>query len=413
MTAPYSFDRDFLASLYALRDEPHPLPPEESIQPPPVAAPGPDSRALGEQALARGEVAALLVAGGQGTRLGFDRPKGLFTIGPLSGKSLFQLHAEKVLALSQRFGQPVPLLIMTSHATHDETVAYFAENRQFGLAANQVRFFQQATMPTLCLHTGEALLEQPGVPILSPDGHGGTLTALAASGLLARLKAEGVRHVFYWQVDNPLVKIACPEFLGHHLAARAEVSSKVVAKRDAAERAGVFALVDGRCTIIEYSDLPAHLATQTDSSGRLRLWAGSPAIHLFDVDFLDRMTATPEGLPLHVARKMVPHLHDPVPTQINALKFERFIFDVLPHAERWALVETTREEEFAPVKNATGHDSPATARAALLDQAQRWVQAVGAVPQGDIEISPLFALGPECLRGRLARGQPVSGYLAP
>src|SRR5262249_52659140 len=155
----------------------------------------------------------------------------------------------------------------------------------------------------------------------------------ATSGLLARLKSEGVRHIFYLQVDNPLVNIAEAVFLGHHIAANSEVSSKVISKRNAQERAGVFATVEGCCTIIEYSDLPKHLAAATDEAGQLRLWAGSPATHIFDVAFLERMTADPQGLPLHVARKKVPHIGEPEPTKENALKFERFIFDVLPKAD--------------------------------------------------------------------------------
>ena len=395
------FDPALLASLFARRDEAHPLPPAESIHPVPVASPDPALRPLGEEALRRGEVAVLLVAGGQGTRLGLEQPKGMFPLGPLSGRTLFQIHAEKVLALSRRHGREVPFLVMTSPATHDETLAFFKAHKDFGLV--QVEFFQQGTMPALDLSTGQTLMESPGVPCLSPDGHGGTLTALASSGLLARLRAQGVRHVFYFQVDNPLVDIADPVFLGHHIAQRAEVSSKVVAKRDAAERAGVFALVEGRHGIIEYSDLPIELAQATDQTGRLRLWAGNPAIHLFDAAFLERMTSDPEGLPLHVARKKVPHIGDPSPAEPNALKFERFIFDVLPKAERWLLLETERAEEFAPVKNAEGEDSPATARAAMLAKSARLIEAAGAT--GEAEVGPLFDLG------RLRRGERVSGYL--
>jgi UDP-N-acetylglucosamine/UDP-N-acetylgalactosamine diphosphorylase len=407
----HNYDHAWLASLYARKEEAHNLPPDHAILPPPVDKPDPLKRPIGEAALSRGEVAVLVVAGGQGSRLGFDRPKGIFPIGPVTGKSLFQLHAEKVLALSRRFGKPVPFLIMTSHATHDETVAYFAENKDFGLARGQVCYFEQGTMPSLCLHTGDVLMEKPGVPFRSPDGHGGTLTALASTGLLARLKSEGIRHIFYLQVDNPLVNIAEPLFLGHHIAANSEVSSKVISKRNAQERAGVFATVDGCCTIIEYSDLPKHLAAATDEAGRLRLWAGSPATHIFDVGFLERMTADPQGLPLHVARKKVSHVGEPEPQKENALKFERFIFDVLPKAERWVLLEAAREEEFAPVKNAEGDDSPATAKAALVAQAHRWLIAAGAKPEGDVEISPLVALEARDLKGKVSPGQRVTGYL--
>src|SRR5262249_13982812 len=158
---------------------------------------------------------------------------------------------EKVLALSRRHGAPLPFLLMTSDATHDETVNFFEQHAFFGLPRGEVSFFQQGMMPALDLDTGRLLLEEQHRLFLSPDGHGGTLTALQSSGLLEGMKRRGVRHVFYFQVDNPLVKVADPTFLGHHIAARAEASSKVVAKSGPGEKMGVFALVDGRCTVIE------------------------------------------------------------------------------------------------------------------------------------------------------------------
>src|SRR5262249_20072152 len=153
-----------------------------------------------------GEVAVLVVAGGQGSRLGFDHAKGMFPIGPVSHKSLFQIHAEKVLALSRRHGRPIPLLVMTSPATDAEPRAFFEQHRHFGLPGDQMSFFEQGTMPALDLATGKLLLEAPGRLFTSPNGHGGTLLALADSGLLDRLRARGIRQVFYFQVDNPLVK---------------------------------------------------------------------------------------------------------------------------------------------------------------------------------------------------------------
>ena len=343
-------------------------------------------------------------AGGQGSRLGFEHPKGMFAIGPVSRKALFQIHAEKVLALSRRYGKPLPLLVMTSHATHAETVAFFEENAYFGLPREEVFFFQQGTMPALDLATGRLLMESPGAPFLSPDGHGGTLTALAKSGLLDRLAKRGIRQVFYLQVDNPLVRIADPAFLGHHIAERAEVSSRVIAKNGPKEKMGVLASVGGRCAIVEYSDLSDELAHAVDASGRLRFWAGSPAIHLFSVEFLERMTADPDKLPLHLARKKVPHIDERgehvEPKVENAMKFERFIFDVLPAAERWTVVESLRADEFAPLKNATGADSPAMTEDALSEQVAAWITAAGGeVPRKAdgglvhaLEVSPLFAL---------------------
>src|SRR5262249_17802987 len=209
------------------------------------------------------------------------------------------------------------------------------------------------------------------------------------SGLLDHLRDRGVRHVFYFQVDNPLVKIADPTFLGHHLGRRSEASSKVVAKRSPQEKVGVFAQVNGRCTLIEYSDLPDELARQTDETGRLRLWAGNPAIHIFDVAFLERVTRGADRIPFHVAKKKVPHLNERgeqvQPEHENALKFERFIFDVLPLAERWLLVETTRQDEFEPLKNATGADSPETVYRGLCNLAADWLGRAGVAGPRDAD----------------------------
>src|SRR5262249_49582958 len=213
-------------------------------------------------------------------------------------------------AIRGRYGKPVPLLIMTSPATHDETTAFFEQHRYFGLPPEDVTFFRQGTMPALDLATGKLLLEAPGRLFTSPNGHGGTLLALVESGLLERLKHTGIRQVFYFQVDNPLVRVADPSFLGHHLAAAAQGSSKIVPKQDPADKLGNLVMVDGRCTMIEYSDLPNELARQRDPEGHLRLRAGSPAIHVFAVDFLSRVTQGGLRIPFHVARKKVPCLDE-------------------------------------------------------------------------------------------------------
>ncbi len=407
-----------LQRLYARRDEKFVVPAADRIAPAPVARLGEDAadlRRLGEDALRRGEVAVILVAGGQGSRLGFPHPKGMFRVGPVSDKSLFQVHAEKVLALGRRYGRTPPLLVMTSDATHEETLAFFREHDFFGLAADGVHFFRQGTMPALDLETGRLLMEEPGRLFTSPNGHGGTLTALADSGLLSRLEQQGIRHVFYFQVDNPLVKVADPVFLGYHLRANAEASSKVISKEGPKDKLGNMVLIDGRCSIIEYSDLPAELGERRDEQGRLWIWAGSPAIHFFSVDFLRRMTADSERMPFHIARKKVPYVdasgNRVEPQRENALKFERFIFDVLPQADRWAVVETTRREEFEPLKNATGPDSPETVRRALVRQAADWLEAAGVSvpPPVPLEVSPLFALDREEFAAKLERlGKPVA-----
>ncbi len=416
-----ALDLERLAQLYAQRDKPIDLPAPERISPVPIVRQGQDEKAArsrGEEALRQGQVGLVLVAGGQGSRLGFHRPKGMFPVTPVACHSLFQVHAEKALALGRRHGKPLPFLIMTSDATHDETVAYFAENGHFGLAPADVAFFRQGTMPALELATGKLLVESPGRLFASPNGHGGTLTALADSGLLASMRERGVRHLFYFQVDNPLVKIADPFFLGHHLAVDAEASSKIVPKETPEDRVGNLVQVDGRCAMIEYSDLPKKLAEQRRPDGELLLGAANPAIHLFSVEFLERMARTATtSLPFHVARKKVPHLHEAEPATENALKFEMFVFDVLPLAERWCVVETSHREEFAPLKNKDGKDSPETCARAQVELAADWLAHAGVTlprlpdgaPRYAVEISPLFALDKEELAARLPAGTTIAG----
>lgn len=407
------------AELLALARKGHETaaPLTDDIAPLPVAEAeaAPAERALGEEALRRGEVAALIVAGGQGSRLGFEKPKGMFSVGPVSGASLFQIHVEKLLALSRRYRKPVPFLVMTSPATDAETRAYFEENRYFGLDPESVTFFRQGTMPSVSARGHRLLLEERGRLFLSPNGHGGTLTALAESQVLGALRERGIKHVFYFQVDNPLLRICDPGFVGRHIANRSEASSKVVFKESPGEKVGVFAVMGGRCGMIEYSDLPPELAGEREPDGTLRFRAGNPAIHLFSVEFLARVTGT-GGLPYHVARKAVPHFDpesgemiDPGP-EPNALKFERFIFDALPLAERWLAVEARREEEFAPLKNAEGADSPETVREAQLALHARWLADAGIATAGHpVEVSPLFALDVEELKAKLTGEFEVKG----
>ena len=404
-------------SLYARREQKESLPERARIQ----SLPHPSFdqaqahafRARGEEALRRGEVAFLVVAGGQGTRLGFNHPKGMFLIGPVSHKSLFQIHAEKILALRQRYQVALPFLIMTSPATDEETRQFFAARQFFGLPQDDIWFFCQGTMPAVDLRTGRLCFEKPGMLCLSPNGHGGTLTGLRDSGLLDKLEQRGIRTISYFQVDNPLTKLADYVFLGRHLAEQAQISSKILPKTGPQEKVGNFALVDGRCAMIEYSDLPEAWAKETDAKGELVFWAANPAIHLFDVAFIRHVMQEASRLPWHVARKKVPCINEQgetiTPAQENALKFERFIFDVLPQAERWTVLPTSREEEFAPVKNADGVDSAATARQAMCNQAARWLRQAGVeVPldaKGNaakmVEISPLFAMDADDVRAKV------------
>ncbi len=374
---------------------------------------------IGADALAAGEVGVIIVAGGSGTRLGFEGPKGTFPIGPVSSASLFQIHAEKIVALGRRFGRSIPLYIMTSPENHRATVDFFGDHDQFGL--DHVRFFVQGQMPAVDRATGRVLLADKDHVALSPDGHGGTLAALAAPGpdgmpsCLDEMRSRGVRTLFYFQVDNPLVRVADPTFVGLHRDADAEMSFKVVERQSPDEKLGVIVSVDGRPQVIEYTDLPAELAGRREPEGRLELWAGSIAVHILERSFIERLVGE-HHLPFHRAVKKVPYLDDagqPVkPKEPNAVKFEQFIFDALPMAGRWAIVETDRSGEFEPLKNAVGPDSPATVHQRISDQFGSWLEQAGAIvprrPDGSvpfgIEISPLFALDASELKSKIEPG---------
>ncbi len=359
-----------------------------------------DAVKRGREALDRGEVAVVIVAGGQGSRLGFDHPKGMFPIGPVSGATLFRILFEKVLAIGRRHGVQPPLFMMTSDATHGETVEYIEANDYFGLSPKEVHFFQQGRMPAVDIKTGRVLMESKSRLALSPDGHGGKLAALKNSGGLAKLHERGIHHLFYCQVDNPLVSLCDAEFLGYHLLSRSQVSTQVVAKQEPLERVGNVVTVDGRMTIIEYSDLPNTIAERQNPDGSLMLWAGNTAIHIFDVAFLTQMADNAEALPFHLARKKVPYVNEQgqsiEPNEPNAIKFERFIFDLLPAAERSFVMEVDPRVCFAPVKNATGEktDTPESVQRQMIELHTQWLRNAGAKIESGItvEISPVFAL---------------------
>lgn len=374
---------------------------------------------IGAETLAAGEVALIVVAGGAGTRLGFDGPKGTFPIGPVSSASLFQIHAEKIVALGRRHGRPLPLYVMTSPENHAATISFFEANHRFGL--DHVRFFTQGQMPAVDRVTGKVLLAAKDRVALSPDGHGGTLAALAAPGpdgspsCLDEMRERGIQTLYYFQVDNPLVQIADPAFLSLHRQAEAEMSFKVIERLSPDEKLGVVVIVDGRPQVIEYSDLPPEVAGLREPDGRLSLWAGSIAIHVLERPFIERIVGE-HHLPFHRAIKKVPYVDETgrtiKPAKPNGAKFEQFIFDALPQARRWAIVETDRSSEFEPLKNAVGPDSPATVHQRMSDLFGNWLEQAGAtIPRRAdgsipfaIEISPLFALDAQELKSRLEPG---------
>jgi UDP-N-acetylglucosamine/UDP-N-acetylgalactosamine diphosphorylase len=403
-----SFDGSLLAELMARLSAEHP--PTGEIAPAPyvtVAESRSDAeaRALGEELVRRGKTAFLTVAGGQGSRLGFEGPKGMFPASPIRRLSLFAILAEKLLAARRWYGADIPWLIMTSSANRLATEEYFESEGFFGLGQESVRFFSQAMLPAL-FPDGRLVMACDGGLFLSPNGHGGVFEALRREGLLAQMSARGVEELFYFQVDNPLVTVPDPVFLGFHRRAGAEVSSKVLRKSRSEEKLGVIATVGGRPCVLEYSDIDEGLMRARNGAGGLLFEQGSIAIHILNVGFLERSEIR---LPYHLARKMVRALN-PTPRgadigEREAIKMETFVFDAIPLARRALFFEVERAEEFAPLKNREGVDSIETCGRGQIEKAARWLEACGVevprdhqgAPAHAIEISPLFALEPGIL----------------
>ncbi len=375
------------------------------------------ARARGLQALADGRIGVILVAGGQGSRLGFEHPKGMYSIGPVSGASLFRILFEKVITRSRAAGAAIPLYVMTSPATHDETLDYLRAHGNLGFPDEDLSLFCQGTMPAVDARDGRLLLDERHQLALSPDGHGGMLAALV-KGPLADMRRRGIEQVFYCQVDNPLVEMCDPEFLGYHLLCESELSTQVVAKRGSRDRVGNVVSIDGRLRIIEYSDLNPlsdEIVERRGDDGPI-FWAGNTAIHAFDVAFLERMAHTARALPFHVALKTVSHIDSQgrrvEPKEPNAVKFERFIFDLLEEAQGAIVVEVDEARCFAPLKNASGQerDTPETVRRQMIALHTQWLRAAGCqvMPDVPVEISPLFAQNAQETAARVRGGLVVT-----
>ena len=347
--------------------------------------------AAGVKELKAGRVAVLLVAGGQGSRLGFEGPKGAYPIGPLTDSPLFYFHARKVLAKALEYGKPVPFYIMTSEANYDATVKCFRDNEWFGLDRKDVFFFKQGMWPGMTAD-GKIILDEPGHVFMSPDGHGGLLAALKNSGALADMKKRGVKSVFFFQVDNPLVEIADEAFIGYHVLQKSEYSLKLCAKRDPFEKVGMPMKFGDSFKMVEYTEMTDEQCRRKGKDGRLYFLYGSPAIHVFDRAFLDREAMKP--MPLHLAHKKIATVNGKgkveKPAAPNGYKFEKFIFDILPDAKKVAFLAFDQKDEFSPVKNAEGSDSPATCKADMQAKWRRQLAERGVLIEGDalLEVDP-------------------------
>jgi UDP-N-acetylglucosamine/UDP-N-acetylgalactosamine diphosphorylase len=353
-----------------------------------------EARRVGESLIRENRVAVLIVAGGQGTRLGFAGPKGKFPISPVAKKSLFQVFAESLKAVCLKYHARIPLLIMTSRENHRETEDFFREHDSFGLPRDSVSFFSQQMLATAAPDGGLILQDRTHL-LANPDGHGGSLKALYQSGLLRTLIDQGYSELFYCQVDNPLVKIADPCFIGFHCRAGSEISTKVVRRQNAEEKVGIYGAVNGRPAILEYSDFEPEEYRAVDDQGKIRYWAGNIAVHVISLSFIERLNRRGFALPYHRAvKEMEIRGPDGQPRKATVWKFETFVFDALPVARNTCCLEVNRSEEFSPVKNLNGIDSPDTAQEAMCALHRTWLRDAGVEihPEAQVEISPLYAL---------------------
>ena len=360
------------------------------------------NRDIGIETIQNGELCVLTVAGGQGTRLGWSGPKGTFPATPITGKSLFQVVAEQIVFASKKYNVSIPWYIMTSAENDAVTRSFLLDNNCFGIERTDIFIFSQGEFPAVD-EQGKVLLASKGVVAMNPDGHGGVIAGLKNSGGLDEMASRGIKHISYVQIDNPLANVIDPNFLGIHLCKESskEVTSKCILKSTPEERVGVFCLVDGKTTIVEYCDLAEKKAMELDEEGELTFGAGSIAMHLMSTEFLQRIA---DELPWHKAHKKVTQIDlktggQIIPEEPNAYKYERFVFDVLPLAENSLVVETDRNEEFAPIKNATGNDSATTSQQLQQARAKNWLRAHGVKvsDSATVEISPLSAASSEGL----------------
>lgn len=374
-----------------------------------------ESRRLGMSAIAHGRVAAVLLAGGQGTRLGYDGPKGMYDIGLPSRSTLFQYMAERIIKLGRLSGagpKAVPFYIMTSPLNHDATVAYFNEcrSKEFGNIID-VRFFPQGTLPALT-SDGKMILETPTSLAVAPDGNGGIYPALLKHGILDDMKDRGIKYIHVFGVDNALVKPADPTFVGYCIRANADCGNKVLWKTSPHEKVGVLASRGGRPCIVEYSDISTAMSERRDeTTGRLIYGAGNICNHFYTLDFVTDVVVPNLGSMYHVARKKIPYYDASTkmtvtPSSNNGIKLESFIFDVFPLSTNMAVLDVRREAEFAPVKNPPGtdSDSPDTARKLFSNVAKSWLTSAGAILTGDVdsdlcEVGPLTSYDGEGLEG--------------
>ncbi|PGH16956.1 hypothetical protein AJ80_05024 [Polytolypa hystricis UAMH7299] len=387
----------------------------------------------GLASIADNKVAVVLMAGGQGTRLGSSAPKGCFDIGLPSKKSLFQIQAERIAKL-QSLAQhtlgkekvTIPWYVMTSGPTRQPTQDFFEQHNYFGLEKENVIIFEQGVLPCIS-NEGKILMESKSKAAVAPDGNGGIYQALINSGARTDMGNRGIEHIHAYCVDNCLVKVADPTFIGFAASKNVDIATKVVRKRSATESVGLIVLKNGKPDVVEYSEIDKETAEAKDAKQPdiLKFRAANIVNHYYSFKFLESIETWAANLPHHVARKKIPYV-DPQtgetvkPERPNGIKLEQFVFDVFPliPLEKFASIEVKREEEFSPLKNArgTGEDDPDTSKRDIMQQGERWIKAAGGIVTSEtadtpgVEVSPAISYGGEglgFLKGRTIKAPAV------
>jgi len=341
---------------------------------------------LGLSSIQNNEVAVVLMAGGQGTRLGHKGPKGTFDIGLPSGKSLFHLQCDKLISLHNLSGQYIKWYIMTSEDNHQETVNHFVNNDYFGYSKNHIVFFKQDRLP-LVLENGSIAMKSKYEINLAANGNGGIFSSLESNGLLNEMTNNGVKWVYLYGVDNAIAKVADPTFIGYTIESKKPIASKSVDKAYPEEKVGVICYRNGYPDIVEYSELDDELRYMTDENNQLVYRNGNILSHVFSLDFL--VESVQKDIPYHKAHKKVNYIKQGQiiePSEPNGYKFELFIFDMFKYANDMAVMSVKREEEFSPVKNKDGKDSPLSAKNLILNEHKRWLTNAGHNFNEDVEL---------------------------
>jgi len=323
-----------------------------------------DYELLGEHAITAGKLAAVTMAGGQGTRLGHAGPKGTFDIGLDSHKSLFELLSDSLKEEGKKYGVTIPWFIMTSEENNNQTVEFFAKNRFFGYEKDKnIFFFKQGELPMVDTE-GKILVGEDGLIKKAADGHGGIFEALVKNKMTDKMKELGIEWAFIGGVDNCLVKMVDPVLMGLAIDKQVTAAGKSVVKANPQEKVGVFCKKNGKPNVVEYTEISQEMSEATDENGELLYGESHILCNLFNVSAIERMGNMP--LPYHSAFKKATYIDKDgnkiVPDGPNAYKFEAFLFDAFGELDDMAILRVKREEEFAPVKNASGVDSPETAR---------------------------------------------------